>query len=412
LTVFGESDSVVPLEAHPDDWTGYRGNDSRSDRTRVAFPEKVSLKWKTSPGKNDLLAAPVAAGGLVFVADRNGVVRALNAASGKSVWENFTAGPVYYPPAISLDRLFAGSADGKVYAFEAKTGRLLWTFRSGPKTELIPVFGKLVSSWPVAGGVAVQNDTVYAAAGITHYDGTYVVALDARSGELKAHNTTSGILSSEVDSGISLQGNLKIVDGELQFLGGGIYETARYDLKTLACLNAPKVQVTSQYRTAFYPYYPEYNQYVSLEHRFADGRVLNHDANYEGLYFNNLALLESAPSVQKDAAGEFIRMQGRRRGKNAPPKPKVFWQDTTNRRFTGFILHESGDKLLAAGHPDEKPEEAFLVLIDVESGQDLWIERLPAPAVKGGTAIDAKGRIFAVLENGEVRCYEPQMDSD
>lgn len=405
LTVFSDSESVAALNADDNDWMRYRGDDGRSGLTPVAIPEKVTLKWRISPETTDLLTAPVAAGGLVFVADRNGVLHALDAENGETVWENFTAGPIYYPPAISLDRLFAGSADGKVYAFEAKTGRLLWTFRAGPETALIPVFGKLVSSWPVAGGVAVKDDTVYAAAGITHYDGTYVVAIDARNGELKARNTTSGVIASEVDNGISLQGNLRIVDGELQFLGGGVYETARYDLTTLACLNEPKVQVTSQYRTAFYPYYPEYNKYVSLEYRFPDGRVLNYDANYEGLYFNNLALLDSAPLVQKDAAGEFIRMQNRRRGKDAASDPKPIWQDQANRRFTSLILQESGARLLAAGHPDEKPAESFLTLIDVETGEDLWNENLPAPAVKGGTAIDAKGRIFVVLENGEVRCF-------
>ena len=93
---------------------------------------------------------------------------------------------------------------------------------------------------PSPGGVVVEGDTVYAAAGITHYDGTHVVALDAVTGELKASNTTSGTLEEEVNNGISMQGNLMIVDGELRFLAGGVYETARYDLQTLQCLNTPK----------------------------------------------------------------------------------------------------------------------------------------------------------------------------
>ena len=32
-----------------------------------------------------------------------------------------------------------------------------------------------VSSWPVAGGTAERDGTLYAAGGIAHYDGTYVV---------------------------------------------------------------------------------------------------------------------------------------------------------------------------------------------------------------------------------------------
>ena len=404
-----KTDEVDPLRADPNDWKRYRGDEARSNRTVVSLPDSVENRWISQVTENgELPTAPVAAGGLVFVADRSGVVRALNAGSGDLVWKNYTAGPVYYPPAISDDRLFVGSADGKVYSFEAKTGRLLWTFRAGPPEQLIPVFGKLVSSWPVAGGVVVKGETVYASAGITDYDGTYVVALDAKSGALKAHNTGSGVLSSEVQSGISMQGNLRIVDGELQFLGGGVYETARYDLKTLACLNRPKVQLTSQFRTAFYPYYPEYNRYVGIEHTCEDGRVLNHDANYEGLYFNDLALREAAaagsPKITKDAAGEFIRMQSRRR-EAAPPLPKNIWKDSRNRRFNSLIV--SGERLLAAGHPEEKEDQAFLAAISIENGEDLWSEALPALAVKGGVAIDSKGRIFVSLENGELRCYAP-----
>ena len=55
-------------------------------------------------------------------------------------------------------------------------------------------------------------------------------------------------LENEVNNGISLQGNLTIARGkdgaadELRFLAGGVYETARYDLQTLECLNTPKAQ--------------------------------------------------------------------------------------------------------------------------------------------------------------------------
>jgi len=407
LTNFSNNAAIQPLSAHENDWTRYRGRDDRSDLTGVTLPEKVSLKWEAKVSSSeDLVTAPVAAGGLVFTADRNGVVQAHDA-EGNKVWQNFAEGAVFYPPVISKDRLFLGAADGKVYAFEAKTGRLLWTFRTGPKHQLIPVFGKLVSSWPVSGGVVVdeKSNRVYAAAGITHYDGTMVVALDASTGELKAKNIGSGVLSSEVNSGISMQGNLKIVDGELQFLGGGVYETARYDLENLSSLNESRVQINAQYRTAFYPYYPEYGKYVSLSYTCEDGCVLNHDANYEGLYFTNLALQEKGESGGvKDKAGEFIRMQKNRR-KNSPPQPKNLWQDNKDRRFTSFIVSEKGDTLLAAGHPDEKPEEAFLVSINIHTGEDQWIEKLPSVPVKGGTAIDSSGRIFVTMENGEIRCY-------
>ncbi|MBC8290676.1 MAG: PQQ-binding-like beta-propeller repeat protein, partial [Planctomycetes bacterium] len=273
---------IQKLDIRPDDWVTYRGSNSRNDVTSVALGGDVEQAWSAEvTDGTSLPTAPVAAGGLVFVADRTGAVTAFDS-KGKQVWKSFTAGPVYYPPSIAKDRLYVGSADGRVYTFEAKTGRLLWTFRVAPEDRWIKVFGKLVSRWPVAGGVVVENDTVYAAAGITHYDGTIVVALDAFSGKLKARNADSGTLAPEVKSGVSMQGNLTIVDGELRFLGGGVYERARYNLETLECRNEPKAQVTSQYRTAFYPWYPSYGKYVSLEYTCSDGNTLCADAAYEG----------------------------------------------------------------------------------------------------------------------------------
>ena len=405
LVLHDTDEPVESLNAGENDWTEYRGNNSRTDVTSVEIPEEVELRWTVEVSTGDLPTAPVAAGELVFVADRNGVIRALDT-RGAPVWKAYVSGPVYYAPAISNDRLFVGSADGHVHAFAARTGRRLWTFRVAPLDRRIPVFGKLVSRWPVAGGVAVENGTLYAAAGITHYDGTCVVALDAKTGRLKASNITSGTLAPEVDGGISLQGNLQIVDDELRFLGGGVYETARYDLQTLKCLNEPRVQVTSQFRTAFYPYYPGYGKYVSLEHTCADGNILCHDASYTGSMFGNLALQQppepDAKKIVKDAARRQYLL---RRGRDAP-EPTNVWSDGLDRRFTSFVV--SGEKLIAAGHPDDTPDESALVAIHLGDGSDVWSHKLPAGAVKGGIAIDARGRIYVSLENGQVRCYGPK----
>ena len=401
LVAYSDVNVSTRLAVKATDWVAYRGGNDRTDQTETSLPASVSHSWTADIVNGDLPTAPVAAGDHVFVADRAGVIRAFDA-DGHETWKAYANGPVYYPPAIAHDRLFVGSADGRVYAFEALSGRLLWTYRVAPQDRRIPVFGKLVSRWPVAGGVVVQNGVVYAAAGITHYDGTYIVALDATTGKLKARNDGSGILSKAVNSGISMQGELMIVNNELQFLGGGVYETARYDLKTLKCRNEARHQVTSDYRTAFYPWYPTYGKYVSLEHKCSDGNTLCHDASYEGSMFGNLGLETPLPPgaqrVNKDAAREFLR----RRGK-AENKPEHVWRDSLDRRFTSFVVTK--DRLLATGHADKTPDKPFLVAINIADGKDLWQVDLPADAVKGGTAVDAAGRVFVTLENGQLMCF-------
>jgi outer membrane protein assembly factor BamB len=400
LVSTGISD-VKPLAADAADWTSYRGGNARNDLSAVKIPSAVKLDWTTDITLSDLPTAPVVAGGFVFVADRTGTVHAFDR-SGKRVWKSYTAGPIYYPPAVADGRLFVGSADGRVYAFEAVTGKFLWSYRVAPQERWIPVFGRLVSTWPVSGGVVEQDGVIYAAAGIAHFDATYVVALNAKTGGLVTKNDTSGVIAEQVNNGISLQGNLTIVDNELRFLAGGVYETARYDLKTLKCLNAPKVQVSSQFRTAFYPYYPTYGKYVSLDYSCSDGCSLIHDASYEGSLFSNLALEEplppGVPKTKKEASRWF-----RRRGKAGP---KNLWQDKANRRFTSFVVNDQ--TLMATGHPDQSPEKSFLVAINIKDGSDQWIRDLPADAVKGGMSIGADGRVYISLENGKLVSFKSE----
>ncbi|QDU96058.1 outer membrane protein assembly factor BamB family protein [Lignipirellula cremea] len=393
--------SVEPLPIAADDWPVYRGTHARNDLAAGTIPSDVELAWRVQASPHEMLTAPVAAGGMVFVANRAGCVQAYNS-HGESVWKTYVGGPVYYPPEISQDRLYVGSADGRVYAFAAKTGRPLWSFRVAPRQQLIPVYDKLISSWPVAGGVAVRNGRVYAAAGITHYDGVYLVALDAVTGQLLARNETSGVLSAEVNNGVSLQGNLRIEGNELRFLAGGVYETARYDLDSLKCLNDPLVQVTSQFRTAFYPYYPEYSKYVSLDFSCPNGCSLVHDASYEGSQFVNMALKDALPPGVKLEPQEEARWIRRRGG----PVQKTLWQDKADRRFTAFAV--TAETLLSAGHPDAEPDAHFLVATEVASGNDRWKKSLPAAAVKGGLAVANQGRIYLTLENGELLCFTPQ----
>ena len=399
LRSFGDASNLKSLTIDGHDWPSYRGGNARDDKTESPVPVNPEVAWKTKVSQNELPTAPVVAGGMVFVADRTGCVQAFDT-SGQSVWTSFTGGAIYYAPAVAHDRVYVGAADGRVYAFEAKTGRPLWSFRVGPSEQRIPVYDRLINRWPVAGGVVVEGGRVYAAAGVAHYDGTYVVALDAKTGTLLAKNDSSGTLSPEVNSGISLQGNLKVVDNELRFLAGGVYEMARYDLESLACLNKPKVQVTSQFRTAFYPFYPAYGNYLSIDHELDDGSTLVQDASYEGSQFTDLELQsplpEGVPREKKEAA-----RWARRRGS---AKPQTIWRDAKQRRFTSVVI--SGDTIVGGGHREGAELSPVLCAIDIPSGEDLWEKTLPSLPVKGGIAFGPDGAIYVTSENGELMCFD------
>ena len=207
--------------------------------TAAVIPEAGNELWQYKPLARTAATptAPVAAGGLAFVGGSDGSVRALDIAKGNVQWTAYTGGAVRIPPTIWQGRAFVASGDGWVYCYEARTGRLLWRFRAAPAERKIPVYGSLLSTWPVGSGVLVQDGTAYFAAGIVNYDGTYVYALDAATGRIKWQNNTSGHLYPEARTGVSVQGHMLLHDGKLYLAGGHRSRPPVYDAATGKCLN-------------------------------------------------------------------------------------------------------------------------------------------------------------------------------
>ncbi|MBL7223885.1 MAG: PQQ-binding-like beta-propeller repeat protein [Candidatus Brocadiae bacterium] len=395
----GDVTVVEDLDVEPGDWPSYQGNNNRTCTTKVVIPKQVSRRWTFQPPSAGTPTAPVAAGGVVLVGDDSGAVRALDAADGKVRWKAYTGGAIFFPPAIWNGRVYVGSADGRVHAFEAATGRPLWKFRAAPAERWIPVFGKLTSTWPVAGGVVVEKGVLYAAAGIAHYDGTHVYALDAITGKVKWYNDTSGALSAKVNNGISLQGSLFLHEGQLRFPGGNAHGTACYELRTGRCINGPNDRVGSSFRTAFYPYYPEHGQYVPLDHTLADGRSLSYAVDYSGAQHTTLALLTPLPPGSPKVGPDW-RLQPRWK---AQLKRQILWEHRSRHKFNSFIV--APRTLIATGQGDsDAAQTAFLAAININGGSHIWRHELPVPAVKAGTAVDHKARIFVSLKDGRVLC--------
>ena len=83
------------------------------------------------------------------------------------------------------------------------------------------------------------------------------------------------------------------------------------------------------------------------------------------------------------------------------------WQQQAPRRFNSFIV--GPDRLLAAGHTgDAAGGSSFLAAVQLDTGADVWLQELPGPVVKGGTAIDYQRRIYVSLENGKVLAFATQ----
>jgi outer membrane protein assembly factor BamB len=124
-------------------------------------------------------------GMLVFGSSADDRVYALEARTGRIRWTFFTEGPVRFAPTIHDGKVYVGSDDGYVYCLSAPDGSLLWKRQVAPQRRLIPGNGRLISLWPVRTGLVVDQGMVYCTAGLFPGQGAYLVAFDADDGALK-----------------------------------------------------------------------------------------------------------------------------------------------------------------------------------------------------------------------------------
>ncbi len=129
--------------------------------TLVALDEKTGAqRWST--GSSGINSAPVAGGGLVYVAGADTTIRAYHAQDGSPAWTFQTGGnvsPVFSTGAgLAFDggTLYAGAQGGVLYALDAATGKQRWS---------VSVDRSIDASPAVAGGavfVATESGKIMA----------------------------------------------------------------------------------------------------------------------------------------------------------------------------------------------------------------------------------------------------------
>jgi outer membrane protein assembly factor BamB len=147
------------------DWPQWRG--PRRDGTLTAFtepkawPDALKQQWKITVGEG--YATPILVGNRVFQFSRQGeneILRAIDAASGKVIWEKSYAAPFEMTsgtrrhgpgpkstPTYADGRLFTLGMSSIVTAWDAATGKELWRIPSGPiQPEFHTAMSPLVDS--------------------------------------------------------------------------------------------------------------------------------------------------------------------------------------------------------------------------------------------------------------------------
>lgn len=96
----------------------------------------VRAVWR-SQDEGDIGCGAVKAGKFVLYANETGVVKALDAKTGRERWRFATEGKVFSTPAVWKRRVVIGSTDGYIYCLSLRSGKLRWRYRCD-KSVLAP----------------------------------------------------------------------------------------------------------------------------------------------------------------------------------------------------------------------------------------------------------------------------------
>ena len=170
----------------PNDWLMFRRiyqGWSYSPLSQITPANVKNLQLKWSWGMNDGGAnqpTPLVHNGVMFLANTSNIIQALDAKTGKLIWEN-RIGPVItaaYSGNRSLglwhDKVYTATSDAHLVALDARTGKIDWSVEIGPRGK-----GE-------TGGVIVINGKVLV--GLMQCDNysaehCYISAFDAETGK-------------------------------------------------------------------------------------------------------------------------------------------------------------------------------------------------------------------------------------
>ncbi|OGV74403.1 MAG: hypothetical protein A3K19_03455 [Lentisphaerae bacterium RIFOXYB12_FULL_65_16] len=220
------------------DWPTWRYDAGRTACSPTDLPDELHLQWRRELGsfavawplearlQFDACYEPVVMGHRLFVGSPgDGSVTAYDTASGARCWRFYTDGPVRLAPVAWQGKVYAASDDGRVYCLDAETGAVRWVFRAAPaeRPDLRHLGNnRLISAWPVRGGLVIADGVLYCGSGVWPTMGTFVHALDAETGKALWVNDRLNYLTNIrtdhnriADSALAAQGYLVLTGGRL-----------------------------------------------------------------------------------------------------------------------------------------------------------------------------------------------------
>jgi len=128
--------SLLLGEGRAADWPQLQNGPQRQGYSseKIDVPLKNAWVVGMSPERLFPQSQPVIAEGRVFLGTAMGNFHAFEATTGKKLWSFKAGGPILHTAGVEGGKVFFGCLDGSVYALDPSDGSLAWKFDSGPGT--------------------------------------------------------------------------------------------------------------------------------------------------------------------------------------------------------------------------------------------------------------------------------------
>lgn len=418
----------------PGDWPTYRHDMGRSGCTGGEVGTELLLGWEAELGEG--LTSPVVAANRVYVASADAHrLHALDAESGRMVWEVDFDGRIDSPPTVHQDVVLCGCRDGTVHALRASDGARVWRFRASAQERLIVSRGQLESAWPVHGSVLVLDGIAYFAAGKSSYldGGIHLYGLDVHTGRKRVdevlrsrHPDGSQLMDDQ-----SVDGFLNDVlssDGERIFMRHQILDrTGKPQPGRVPHLHSPDGYLSSDTTTrllwTYAPLYTSPHQGAFYDLRlsralFPSGRILVEDEDtvygFGQNYYERMRVQPGgtwalfAAHKESDVPLDLSAKEYRQlalSGKNSVTfrwwkRIPIHVRAMVKTKNVLFVAGPRGRGSTSQAGLDGT-EEAMLLAVSPDNGDVLAEMALPSTPVWDATAV-AGGSLYLALENGQI----------
>ncbi len=191
-----------------DNWPTYQHDNQRTGVTAEAITPPLNVQWRHTPPAAPAKGWPLPANGYGVIKDKNDVnfddafqvvsvgsmayfcstadnqLYAVDAASGMVKWTFFTGAPPRLAPVLWKGKVIVGGDDSVVYCLDGQTGALQWKVDCAPADERMLGHGRFSSVWAIRAGGMIENDIFYCVAGLFPAEGIFFYAINPADGAM------------------------------------------------------------------------------------------------------------------------------------------------------------------------------------------------------------------------------------